>query len=134
MARRFPARKARHGEIERSPEQVDGRNLAEEPGAKPRKHPVDLHQGAVEPLDRVTVVRSRRGVYGKGLGIGNLVRRTMDEHAAAEPIDQGCCPFQEIGNAHRFQRKAHARLKGLAHQEMLPEIEGQSDGRAAIGH
>src|SRR5207237_1185640 len=103
MRRRAAARKARDGEVERAPEQMYGRDLAEKAGAELPEHPLDLAKGSVKPLNCLPIIWARCMIFGEGCRIRDFVRRAVDVHASAETVDQRSRPFEEIGRAHRFQ-------------------------------
>ncbi|MEZ5475187.1 MAG: hypothetical protein R3E72_09330 [Steroidobacteraceae bacterium] len=77
---RRAARKARHSQIERAPEQMDRTDLAEKAGAKRGQHPIRLHQRLPEAVHGVGIVARIRCVALER-------RRDLDLDWARENID-----------------------------------------------
>src|SRR3569623_3680830 len=125
MEGRSADREASDGEVERAPEQVDRRDLAEETGPEALEDSLDAHQRGVEALDRRAVIGALRPVLGEGPGVGDLVGNAEYVHSAAEPLDQRPRPLQEVGDAHCLEREALAPARRLADQLMVAKVEGQ---------
>src|SRR6184192_27984 len=75
---RAPAAESRGREIERSPEELDGAGLSEEPRAEALEDYVGLEKDGGEGPRVVAVVRAELDVLGKRHGDGDLVRHQRD--------------------------------------------------------
>ena len=84
MMGRGSSRKARHGEIEAAPEEVDGADFAEEAGAKLGEDTLGLDQDAPETPGVLWVVGVVLLVLSEGNGVGQLDRHGPNFHLDAE--------------------------------------------------
>src|SRR5450759_950552 len=84
MARRAPARKARHREIEAAPEEMHRTRLAKEAGAELLEHPVGIHKDLQEAPHGVWIVGSMPVVLRKPDRLRQFVGHLVDGDANAK--------------------------------------------------
>src|SRR4051812_26358079 len=83
MLGRAPPGKTRDGQVERSPEKMDGAAFPDESRAKQRESPLALHEDLPEPLRLMRVEGAMSLVALEGNEVGKLVgpRGEMEGHA-----------------------------------------------------
>src|ERR1017187_3862268 len=84
MARRAPARKARHRKIETAPEEMHRAGLAEEGGAELFEHPVGIDKNLQKAPHRVGVVRGMPVVLRKSDRLRQFVGHVVNCDVNAE--------------------------------------------------
>ena len=87
MQRSRTAGKTRHRQIERPPEKVHGRDLAEITCPELFEDPSDADKRPVETLDRSGIVRSHGRVMLERHGISNLAWRPMHGRCSTHRTD-----------------------------------------------
>src|SRR2546427_10024028 len=102
---RAPTAEPRGGEIERSPEELDGARLAEKSGAESLEDHVGAQERGRELARAVAVVRAERDVFGKRYGDGDLVRHRVNLCIAyPEPLERVEHLAVEVRDRHRAER------------------------------
>src|ERR1700687_705333 len=118
MARRAPAGKTRHGEIEAAPEEMYRARLAEEAGAESLEHPIGIEQHLKKAPHRGRIIGCMPVVLRKSDRLRQFVRHLVDHEVNAE--------LGECGHDRRI--KTRDRLSG---QRKLPR--GAVAGRNTQG-
>jgi hypothetical protein len=119
-----------HCEIESSPKEMDGTDLAEKPRAKSVKDAVNRHKSVEEALDGLCIVGSNLTVMLEWDRIGDFVGPSMELRFAAKLRYQLAEPRMKIGNGHRSKRDFHsAPIACLADYRMSYQIEDDLDTR-----
>src|SRR5579864_3839391 len=102
--RRPAARKARHGQIEAAPEEMDRTRLADEPPPKLLEDGVGPQQDAPESMRVRRIVRGVPGVLFKANRVRVLRWLRPDPDIDREPLERPYHVVIEIGNRSRPQR------------------------------
>ena len=108
MRRGRAPREAGDGEVEGAPEQVDGRDLAENARSEVLEHAIDAHQRPVEALHGLAVVGPNLRVRSERHWIWHLVRAAVDTEPSPNPRHRLGGTREEVRDAHRLQREALA--------------------------
>ena len=114
---------------------MDRARLADESGAELLHDPVDLHQGAPEPLDRRRVVGPRRGVPLERHGVDELARRRVQVKVDTEVFQLAHDRGVEVGD--RAWPERHVTPYAVAasdHQPVVDEVEVQLEGPRTVGN
>ena len=135
MLRRGAARKARAGQVEGSPKQVDRADLAREPGAKHVENPRGLQQDAPEALRKLGVVGAVHRVLFEGNRGRNFIREMPDAHRRTQALQRAHHLLVKRRHGHRFKRnRSGFALAGFHQQAMFKKIEIDLQHTGAVRH
>src|ERR1700723_1518085 len=124
MARRTPARKAGHGEIEAAPEEMHRARFAEESGAELLEHAVDVDQDLQEAPHRVRVVGGVLAVQRKPDRLRQFTWHLIDDDINVEFCERSHHRRIEARDRLSGQRKAPpAAAAGRNPQIVIDEVE-----------
>src|SRR6202041_590374 len=104
----YAAGEAGAGEIERSPKEVDGTDLAAEAGAELGEDARGLEKDAGEALGVFGIVRVVGLVVGEGDGVGDFAGHGPDLDGDAERVECGGDLMVEVGDGHGLEREGAA--------------------------
>src|ERR1035437_730829 len=135
MLWRSASGETRAGQVEGSPEEVDGAHFAGESGAEDGEDARGLQQDVPEALRIFGVITLVGEVLVEGNGFGDLSRDMPDVYRNAEAFERGLELLIERGHGHRLERDSlAARFAGLKDEQVVEEIEIDLYDEGTVSH
>jgi hypothetical protein len=132
VRRRRPAGEAGDGQVEGTPEEVDGARLADEPGAEVAQNPIGLDEGSPGPGHRIGVVAGVVVVVAERGGPLDLDRHRPDRRAQLELVEAAHDLGVEVGHRSRFEGHRSSAAVGGGDLELV-RLEVEIDLETAAG-
>ncbi len=133
MKRSLPSGETGDCQVERSPEQMHGRSLAEKARAEMSEHARHARQRPVEALDRVPVIRTPGRVVRERDRILDFVGPSVERRRPAHFRNRTPGAGVELGDAHRFQGKARScATVGIGDERVIAEVEAERNQPGAV--